>query len=63
MVEIVPYLASRLGRTQSQVIAAFSKEGKQFMVFEKWIEGAYYDKVKKATMAPKAELDEDFPLF
>jgi hypothetical protein len=30
------------------------------MVFGKWVEGAYYDKVKKATMAPKSELDASF---
>jgi len=63
MVELVPYLATRLSKTYSQISSSITKEGKQFVALGKWIEGAYYDKVKKATMAPKSELDEVFPIF
>lgn len=63
LVEVVPYLAERLRKTYSQIAATVSKKEKQFLVLDKWIEGAYYDKVKKVTVAPKKELDEAFPPF
>ena len=63
MVEVVPYIAQRTRKPYSEIAKALVKKDKQILLFDKWIESAHYDKIRKATVASVEELNEEFPLF
>lgn len=58
MVPAISYISGKTGRSGRDLAAILRREGALYYLGEQWLEGAYYDVDKKATMVPRAEAEE-----
>lgn len=58
MVQLVAYVADKTRRPERDLAAILRRDGQLYFLGEQWIEGAYYDRERQATMAPRSEADE-----
>lgn len=63
LVGVVDFVSQKLRKPHKDVAKALKKQGNQFTLFDKWVEGAFYDKDKKVTVAPRKELEQLFLSF
>lgn len=58
LVEIVRFVSEKMSKPYSEVAKALVRKDKQFTIYGKWLETAFYDKVRQATVASKEEIEE-----
>lgn len=58
LVGIVDFVSEKLKKPYREVVAGLKRQGKEYYLFDKWVERAFYDKERKTTVAPRSELEQ-----
>jgi hypothetical protein len=58
LVPVAAYVSTKKNLTFAVAAKNLKKQGNQFLLFGYWLEGAFYDSLKKTTVAPQDEIDE-----